>query len=75
MHHGEIAIRVAELLDRVGYLFLGEHPGSVTAQVHLVGKDSSLIRLVVDGQEYPVVISHRRPRRRCPCPIIFKLPA
>jgi hypothetical protein len=71
MHQGEIAIRVAKLLGRVGSLFLGEHPGSVTAQVRLVGKDSSPIRLVVDRQEYAAGIGHRRPRRRCPCPIIL----
>jgi hypothetical protein len=75
MHHAEVAIRVAELLDRAGFLLLGEYPGSVNARVCLVGKGSSLIRLAVDGQEYALVIGRGRPRRRCPCPVFFKFPA
>jgi hypothetical protein len=47
MHHGEIAIQLAEMLDRAGFLILGQLPSSVTAQVRVVGKDSSVIRLIV----------------------------
>jgi hypothetical protein len=74
MHHAEVAIRVAELLDRAGYLLLGERRGSVNAQVRLVGKGSSLIRLAVGGEEFAIVVGSGRPR---PCripPVILRFP-
>jgi hypothetical protein len=37
MHHDDIALRLAELLDREGHMLLGQPPGSVTARVRVVG--------------------------------------
>jgi hypothetical protein len=57
VHHGQIAVRLAELLDREGHIWLGQPPGSVSGRVRVVGEDSTLIDLTVHGQEFTVVVA------------------
>jgi hypothetical protein len=71
MRHGEIAVRLADMLNRAGYLFLGHGSGTVTAQIRIVRRDCSRIRLTVDGEKFTLVV---RCRKRCSPPVCLKFP-